>query len=87
MKKYLVALLVIPMLFACQDEVGTQAWCDNLNDTPKSEWNAQNALDFAKHCVFSNAVGSENWCRELDDKPKGDWSANEVASYTKHCVF
>jgi hypothetical protein len=87
MKKITLALFTLLALSACKDEIGTQAWCDNMADTPKSEWNAQGAVDYAKHCVLQDAVGSEAWCNDLEETPKGDWSANDAASYTKHCVF
>ncbi|WP_281516130.1 DUF3012 domain-containing protein, partial [Vibrio parahaemolyticus] len=48
---------------------------------------ADNAVDFAKHCVLQDGVGSEQWCESLKDKPKGDWTANEATSFTKHCIF
>ncbi|MGR5117971.1 DUF3012 domain-containing protein [Vibrio astriarenae] len=87
MKRTLLLLSTLVILSGCEVEVGTQAWCDNMNETPKSEWTAQVTFDYAKHCVLSDAVGSAQWCESLEDKPKGDWSANEATSYAKHCVF
>ena len=87
MKKIALSFLVLLTLSACQTEVGTQDWCYEMAEKPKSEWNAQGAVDYAKHCVLLDAVGSEAWCNNLEEKPKGDWSANEATSYAKHCVF
>lgn len=87
MKKIAFSFVALLTLSACQTEVGTQAWCDEMSEKPKSEWNAQGAVDYAKHCVLQDAVGSEGWCSDLEDKPKGDWSANDATSYAKHCVF
>lgn len=87
MKKIAFALLTLAALSGCKDEIGTQTWCDNMDEKPKTEWNAQSAVDYAKHCVLQDAVGSEAWCSDLDSKPKGDWSANQATSYAKHCVF
>ncbi|MEF1255433.1 MULTISPECIES: DUF3012 domain-containing protein [unclassified Vibrio] len=87
MKKIILSVVTLLALNACKAEVGTQAWCDEMADKPKSEWNAQGTVDYAKHCVLLDAVGSEAWCSALEDKPKGDWSANEATSYAKHCVF
>lgn len=33
-------------------KVGSEAWCAKLKDTPKGDWTANEAADFAKHCVF-----------------------------------
>jgi hypothetical protein len=37
---------------ACAPEVGSDAWCEKLNETPKGDWSANDAGNFAKHCVF-----------------------------------
>ena len=39
-------------LAACAPEVGSDKWCENLAETPKGEWSANEAGDYAKHCVF-----------------------------------
>ena len=36
----------------CEPEVGSEAWCDNLKEKPKGDWTANEAADFAKHCLF-----------------------------------
>lgn len=37
---------------ACAPEVGSDAWCNKLKETPKADWSANDAANFAKHCVF-----------------------------------
>jgi Protein of unknown function (DUF3012) len=46
----LVAL--IGVVAACSPKVGSDAWCKKMVDTPKSEWNANDASEFAKNCIF-----------------------------------
>ena len=46
----LVAALVL--LAACSPEVGSEAWCAEMKDKPKGDWTANEATDFAKHCLF-----------------------------------
>lgn len=87
MKKLVMLLLASTALTACSDEVGTESWCNDMRDKPKTEWTTESAMDFAKHCVLQDGVGSEQWCKDLKEKPKGDWTANEASSYTKHCIF
>lgn len=43
-----VALFAI----ACSPEVGSKAWCEKLAETPKGDWSANEAADYAKHCLF-----------------------------------
>ncbi|MFV8431155.1 DUF3012 domain-containing protein [Vibrio owensii] len=87
MKKLVMLLLAATALTACSDEVGTEAWCKDMREKPKTEWTTDNAVDFAKHCVLQDGIGSEQWCKNLKDKPKGEWTANEAKDFAKHCVF
>jgi hypothetical protein len=49
----LCALLsVVGALGACSPEVGSEAWCEDLKEKPKGDWSANEAADFAKHCVL-----------------------------------
>lgn len=45
------ALLSV-FLVACSPEVGSDAWCKAMKEKPKGDWTANEASDFAKHCVF-----------------------------------
>lgn len=40
------------LLNACSAEVGSDAWCADIKEKPKSEWSSNDAGNFAKHCVF-----------------------------------
>ncbi|HAV6897166.1 TPA: DUF3012 domain-containing protein [Vibrio vulnificus] len=79
-------MLSVLALSACS-EVGSESWCNDMRDKPKSEWNGQNTLDFAKHCLLNNEIGSKSWCEDMDEKSKGDWTAKEATSYAKYCVL
>jgi hypothetical protein len=49
------SVLVIAMsclLVACSAEVGSERWCNDLKEKPKGEWTANEAADFAKHCIL-----------------------------------
>ena len=39
-------------LFACTPEVGSEAWCEKMAEKPKGDWSANEAADYAKHCLF-----------------------------------
>ncbi|MBE0619392.1 MAG: DUF3012 domain-containing protein [Burkholderiales bacterium] len=39
-------------LSACAPEVGSDKWCANLKEKPKGDWTANEAADYAKHCIF-----------------------------------
>ena len=36
----------------CAPEVGSERWCKAMQEKPKGEWSANEAGDFAKHCIF-----------------------------------
>lgn len=48
------ALLIFSCVFmiGCSPEVGSEAWCTKMDETPKGDWTANMAADYAKHCVF-----------------------------------
>lgn len=48
----MVMVWVTLCLAACAPEVGSKAWCDNLQAKPKGDWTANEAGDYARHCLF-----------------------------------
>ena len=47
-----LAAIVGVLALACSPEVGSDAWCERLRDTPKGDWTANEASDYAGHCLF-----------------------------------
>jgi hypothetical protein len=39
---------------ACEPEVGSDAWCEKMADTPKGDWSTNDAVAFAEDCVFKS---------------------------------
>ncbi|HEY6131641.1 MAG TPA: DUF3012 domain-containing protein [Halioglobus sp.] len=86
--RQIVVIGCVLLLGACSVEPGSEKWCTQKKDQPKSEWTSSDAVTFAGHCLLdSTTVGSADWCKDLSDKPKGEWTANDTASYAKHCVM
>ena len=78
----------ILLVAACSAEPGSQKWCEQKKEQPKSEWSGSDAMTYTRHCLIDGtAVGSKKWCEDLSGKPKGEWTADEAASYTRHCVI
>jgi len=76
------------LIAACNAEPGSEKWCEQKAEQPKSEWSGSDALTYTRNCLIDGtAVGSEDWCEDLSEKPKGEWTANETASYTKYCLL
>ncbi len=50
--KAFVCLALFTMLGACSPEVGSEAWCKDMEEKPKGEWASNEAADYAKHCLF-----------------------------------
>ena len=42
------------VLAACAPEVGSDAWCENMDEKSKGDWTANEATDYAKNCVFKS---------------------------------
>ncbi|WP_083981824.1 DUF3012 domain-containing protein [Arsukibacterium ikkense] len=53
MKKMLVLLVLSSTLLAgCAPAVGSQKWCNAMEAKPKGDWSANEAAEFAKHCIL-----------------------------------
>jgi Protein of unknown function (DUF3012) len=51
----IVALwLLLYVAAGCSPKVGSDAWCRKMHDTPKADWSANDAREFAKHCIFKS---------------------------------
>ena len=51
-KKTLLLSLMILALGACSPEIGSEKWCENLEQKPKGEWTGNELTDYTKHCLF-----------------------------------
>ena len=40
------------LALACSPAVGSKAWCEKMAEKPKGDWSANEAADYAKHCLF-----------------------------------
>ncbi len=47
-----MSLATLLLLAACAPEVGSDKWCANMKQKPKGDWTANEAADYAKHCLF-----------------------------------
>ncbi len=54
MKKTLCLSLLATLIFlnGCSPEVGSKAWCEDMEEKPKGDWTANEAADYTKSCVF-----------------------------------
>ena len=39
-------------LAGCEPEVGSERWCQAMAEKPKGDWTANEALDYAEHCLI-----------------------------------
>jgi hypothetical protein len=82
LKVFAVCLLALA-LTAC-DQVGSEKWCADMKEKPKSEWTMDQAGDYTKYCVLH--MDPKAFCDDLEKKPKSDWSANEAKDYAANCL-
>lgn len=52
--KRIIALMLLLIFSAvgCAPEVGSEAWCKKMEEKPKGDWSANEAKDYAKHCIL-----------------------------------
>jgi hypothetical protein len=46
------SLIGLMTLSGCSPEVGSEAWCQKLDETHKTDWSTRDAASYAKHCIF-----------------------------------
>ena len=47
-------ILILTAIAACAPEVGSDAWCDSMDEKSKGDWSANEAKEYAKNCVFKS---------------------------------
>jgi Protein of unknown function (DUF3012) len=54
-------LLVFSFLGAtgCAPEVGSEAWCKDMEKRPKGDWTMNEAGEYAKNCIFRKSEEGE----------------------------
>ncbi len=52
MRHRLAALLLLPLLAACAPEVGSEAWCEKLDEKEKAQWTLEETGNYARHCII-----------------------------------
>nr|NIS43113.1 DUF3012 domain-containing protein [Desulfuromonadales bacterium] len=45
-------MLLLGLVAACDPEVGSEAWCQDMKEKPKGDWTVNEAADFAEHCIL-----------------------------------
>jgi hypothetical protein len=48
----MLGLAVILTMTGCTPEVGSEKWCKMMEEKPSGDWTANDAADYAKHCIF-----------------------------------
>jgi hypothetical protein len=46
------SLAVAVLLAACAPEVGSDAWCEDMDEKAAGDWSTNEAAEYAKSCVF-----------------------------------
>ena len=43
---------LLSVVTACSPEVGSDEWCVMMKEKPKGDWTANEAGDYAQHCLL-----------------------------------
>ena len=52
LERAMMVVVAASWLAACAPEVGSPKWCEAMKEKPRGDWTANEALDFARHCVL-----------------------------------
>jgi hypothetical protein len=47
-----IAAVLLLGLAACSPEVGSEKWCQQMENKAKGDWTANQAADYTQHCIF-----------------------------------
>ncbi len=50
--KIVVLATLAAFIASCSAEVGSEEWCSDMKEKAKGDWTANQATDFAKHCIL-----------------------------------
>jgi len=56
MYQRLLLLCLLCSISACSPKVGSDRWCEAMEDKPKGDWTANEAADYAKNCIVKIEV-------------------------------
>ena len=60
MRNFFLIALASMFVVACAPEVGTEKWCEKMEDVPSGDWSVNDAKAYAKHCVMGNYVDTDD---------------------------
>ena len=49
-RRWLLLPFVLGLL-ACEPEVGSEAWCEAMEEKPRGDWTVNEGVDYARHCI------------------------------------
>ncbi|WP_087505446.1 DUF3012 domain-containing protein [Neiella marina] len=58
--RYGVAVVLLLLLQACCNDVGSPQWCEKQAKIDKTLWSESDSQDYAQHCIFGNAAASKS---------------------------
>lgn len=45
-------IMLAGSLTGCAPEVGSEKWCQNMQEKPKGDWSVNEASNYTKHCLL-----------------------------------
>ena len=48
----IIGSMLVLCVAGCSPEVGSEQWCADIKEKPSGDWTANEAADYAKHCVL-----------------------------------
>jgi hypothetical protein len=84
MNKRLLAVFLMGMVVSACAPVGSDAWCENMNEKPKGDWTGDEAASYTKYCVLG--MDPKKWCDKMEALPKDQWTAEDAEDYAKQCI-
>lgn len=50
--KTVLMFVLLTLVSACSEKVGSKEWCDSLEEAPREQWSDNQALIYARDCLI-----------------------------------
>lgn len=57
--KSIILSLSLLAAASCTPEVGSEAWCEQMDKKPKVDWSLKNVSEYAKSCFFRKSEADD----------------------------
>ena len=67
MRNSLIATLMATLVVAACAPVGSDEWCEKMDNKPDGDWTNAESSQYTKYCLLG--MDPTKWCDKMEEKP------------------